>query len=126
MMANYPDELTCDMAETYGIFDIKRVPVKLLATLAVGLRDDSRVKRAKTGTKYDDNTILLARIADLLRWIQWSKTEDGMNGTNYPESIVDYLLGRDKDAKKNFMVFDSPEDFWAEMDKITRKGEWLH
>ena len=43
MVTEYPDELTCDMAETYGIFDIKRVPVRLLATLAVGLRDDSRV-----------------------------------------------------------------------------------
>jgi len=122
MMANYHDELVCDMAETYGIFDIKRVPVRLLATLAVGLRDNSRVKRAKSGTKYDDKTLLLARIADLLLWLKWSRTEDGVNGTNYPGTpMVDYFLGRETPKpEKDFLVFDSPEDFWAEMDRITR------
>ena len=122
MIANYPDELTCDMAETYGIFDIKRVPARLLATLAVGLRDDSRVKRAKSSTKYDNKTILLARIADLLLWLKWSRTEDGVNGTNYPGTpMIDYFLGRESPKlEKDFMVFDSPEDFWAEMNRITR------
>ena len=122
MIANYPDELTCDMAETYGIFDIKRVPARLLATLAVGLRDDSRVKRAKSSTKYDNKTILLARIADLLLWLKWSRTEDGVNGTNYPGTpMIDYFLGREAPKlEKDFMVFDSPEDFWAEMNRITR------
>ena len=66
MMAKYPDELTCDMAETYGVFDIKRVPVKLLATLAVGLRENSRVMMAKRGAIVDNKTILLAQIVDLL------------------------------------------------------------
>lgn len=122
MMKKYPDELTCDMAETYGIFDVKRVPARLLATLAVGLRDDSRVKRAKSGTKYDDKTVLLARIADLLLWLKWSRTEDGVNGVNYPGTpMLDYFLDRESPKiEKDFMVFDSPEDFWRTMDQITR------
>lgn len=121
-MKNYPDEFTCDMAETYGIFDVKRVPVSLLATLAVGLRDNSRVKRAISGTKYDDTTLLLACIADRIRWLQWSKTTDAAEGINNPGTpILDYYLGRkSQEPEKDFMVFDSPEDFWAEMNKITR------
>lgn len=121
MMAKYPDELTCDMAETYGVFDIKRLPAKLAATLAVGLRDNSRVKRAKSGQKYDDMTLLLAYAVDLLAWLKWSRTEDGVNGINHPESIFNLFLGNDVKPEKEFMVFDSPEGFWTEMDNITRK-----
>ncbi len=122
MMDKYPDELTCDMVEEYGVFDIKRLPAKLAATLAVGLRDDSRVKKAKTGTKHDDKTLLLARIADLLLWLKWSRTEDGVNGQNYPGTpMLNYFLGReDPKIEKEFIVFDSPEDFWQMMNEITR------
>lgn len=118
MVKNYPDELTCDMAETYGIFDIKRVPARLLATLAVGLRDDSRVKRAKTKTDYPDNTILLAIIADCLRWIQWSKTEDAANGANCPERIINYYLPKKEPECESFT---SPDDFWEWANSLTEK-----
>lgn len=122
MMANYSDELTCDMAETYGIFDIKRVPVKLLATLAVGLREDSRVKRAKTGTTYDDNTVLTAFIADLLQMLLWSRTKDAQDGLNQPDSILDYYLGRKKERNDKTIVFDSPEDFQRAWKELTTRN----
>ena len=116
MMDKYPDELTCDMVETYGVFDIKRLPAKLAATLAVGLREDSRVKRAKSKTPYDDKTILLAEIVDLLLWIRWSRTEDGANGRNYPGTpMLDYYLGRTEEPhtekQSDHVVYDSPEAF---------------
>ena len=124
MLSNYPDELTCDMAETYGVFDIKRLPVRLAATLAVGLRDDSRVKRAKTGTTCDDNTFLLACITDLLLWIRWSRTEDGVNNENNPGSpMTDYYLKRARDTnetKGGQIVFDSPEAFMEQRYGIKR------
>ena len=124
MMEKYPDELTCDMAETYGVFDIKRLPASLAATLAVGLREDSRVKRAKSKTTHDDNTILLAEIVDLLLWIRWSRTEDGANGRNYPGTpMLDYYLGRGgpvSETKSDHVVFESPEDFRARWAEITR------
>jgi hypothetical protein len=113
MMSKFPDELTCDMAETYGIFDIKRVPVQLLATLAVGLRDDSRVKRAASNTTCSDEIILLASIADSLRWIVWSKTEDGANNRNRPASIMSYYTKSTKqENESDFESFESPEEFW--------------
>lgn len=117
MISNYPEELTCDMAETYGVFDIKRVPARLLATLAVGLRDDSRVKKAITGKKIDDNTFLLSVIADNLRVIAWRMTEDGHEGKNPPKLFTDIFLGRDQE--REFKVFNSPEEFKAKWKELT-------
>lgn len=119
MMLNYPDELTCDMAETYGVFDIRRLPARLAATLAVGLGEDSRVKRTASGTKVSDEIVLLASIADSLRWLCWSRTKDGERGINRPASFIDYYLEREKPEPQH-EVFDSPEEFWAKMSELTR------
>lgn len=116
MLSKYPDALTCDMAETYGIFDIKRVPARLLATLAAGLRDDSRVNRAKTETQVDDQLVLLAYIADCVRWLQWSRTEDGAMGVNHPPSLLEFYTGKEKESE--YEIFDSQEAFrerWKEL-----------
>lgn len=122
-MSKFPDELTCDMAETYGIFDIKRVPVQLLATLAVGLRDDSRVKRAASNTTCSDEIILLASIADSLRWIVWSKTEDGANNRNRPASIMDYYTkSRKQEDESDFESFGSPDEFWQWARSVTENN----
>lgn len=109
MYARNPDALTCDMAETYGIFDLKGVPVQLLATLAVGLRDDSRIKMAMTKTPVRDEIVLLAMIADCIRWIQWSLTESAMSGGKPPGSILDYYLGIDREER--ISGYSTPEEF---------------
>lgn len=121
MMHNYPDELLCDFAETYGIFNIKSVPARLAATLAVGLREDSRVKRKASSTKVSDNTVLLACIADCLQWIRWTMTEDAQKGINCPESILDYYLERKK-PEPDYELFDSPDDFWEWANSITENN----
>ena len=109
-MSNYSDELTCDMAETYGIFDIKRVPVRLLATLAVGLRDDSRVKQAKN-TTVDDKTMMLAYIVDMLRGVEF----------NDPNSMRRYyLMPKEEREQSEHEVFDNPESFRERWKEVTR------
>lgn len=117
MLSKYPDELTCDMAETYGIFDIRRVPVQLLATLAAGLRENSRVRRAASNTDVDDQTFLLATIADNLRVLSWRMTEDGQKGENPPKLFTDYYRGINREPE--YQVFDSPEDFNAKWKELT-------
>lgn len=37
------DALLCDMAETYGVFDLRALPLQTVAVLAQGLRPDSRI-----------------------------------------------------------------------------------
>lgn len=115
MMSKFPDELTCDMAETYGIFDIKRVPVKLLATLAVGLRDDSRVMMAKRGAIVDNKTILMAQMVDLLGGVN-PKSEQSLT----MRCFVCHAE-TEQAPKEKYEVFDSPEAFNARWAEVTRK-----
>ena len=115
MMSKFPDELTCDMAETYGIFDIKRVPVKLLVTLAVGLRDDSRVMMAKRGALVDNKTILLAQIADMMSGVS-PKSEQSLTMRCFVRPAEP-----EQAPKEKYEVFDSPEAFNARWAEVTRK-----
>ena len=106
------DALICDMAETYGVFNLFELPPQLAATLAVGLREDSRIKVKMSGMKMDFNKYILAALFDKVNWLCWTKTKDAQHGTHVPESILDLLLQTDKpNAPDEFMVFDSPEAF---------------
>ena len=92
MMENYPDELTCDMAETYGIFDIKRVPVKLLATLAVGLRENSRIRMKMAGYRYMAPEFMLPQIVDILMAMAVDKG-------NRPKPLTEIMITAEKKEK---------------------------
>lgn len=107
------DALICDMAETYGIFDLYALPAQLAATLAVGLREDSRIKVKMNGMKMDFNKYILAALFDKVNWLCWTKTKDAQHGTHVPESILDLLLQTDRkcDTADEYVVFDSPEAF---------------
>lgn len=119
-MAADRNALTCDMAETYGILDMRALPARLLATLAAGLRDDSRIKMKISGTKVDRGTLLSAMTVDLLNFIAWSKTKDGQKNRNRPKSIVNILLEKTTGPQKDDVrVFRSPEEFRAEWARLT-------
>lgn len=44
MMATDEDALICDFAETYHIYDYRQLKPSYAATLAAGLREDSRIR----------------------------------------------------------------------------------
>lgn len=113
------DLLICDMAETYHIYDMYSLDLKLLSTLASGLRDDSRIKVAMTGQNISLDMKIQATIADTLRYLLWFKTEDGAKGLNRPESILSILTGEyEKDKGEGYA---SPEEFeMARYGKIRR------
>ena len=48
MLRRHREALECDLAETYGLFDLRMLPARKLATLAMGLRESSRVMMART------------------------------------------------------------------------------
>lgn len=102
MIALDEDALICDFAETYQIYDYRSLPVKLAATLAAGLRDDSRIRLLAAGSKVDQDTILLALIADKVEAFRYGFTEDASNGRNRPHSIVMALLGEQEDRTSGF------------------------
>jgi len=99
--------LICDLAETYGIYDYRQLPIRTVAVLSAGLREDARIiKKANKAEGVPDMKLqLLAIIADRLI------------GAKPQNSIYYALIGENdehKDGDKKVikgMAFDSPEAF---------------
>lgn len=98
------------MVETYGIIDYTALPVTVAARLAVGLRDDSRIKMMFGDTELDKKELLIASAVDVLNLLLWTKTTDAEIGLNRPKSIVERLSGKNDDAGE-YMTFNSIEEF---------------
>ena len=118
MMAQDRDALLCDLAETYGIFDLQALPATTLAALAVGLRDDSRIKMKLCGDKIPRQELLLAAMVDRLSLLVWMRSEDGRNGVNQPASLVKRFTA-DAEPEAQTVGFVSPVEFEAEWARIT-------
>lgn len=118
MITTDKNALICDLAETYGIFNYRALPVDTLAVLSVGLRENSRIKMKLSGVNVAPDFLLLAKAVDLLALLFWSKTEDAQKGANRPSSIVEMLTRVEKES--DVLSFETAEDFDAEWQRITR------
>lgn len=114
------DELICDLAETYHILAYKEQDPRLIATLCVGLRSDSRVKMFLGEQRITLEQSLLARISDELAFISWSKTKDGQKNRNRPKSLLETLMEGPKEPENE--SFKTPEEFRAEWNRIVRSS----
>lgn len=108
MIETDEDALICDFAETYNVLNYKALPLNLAATLAVGLRADSRIMLKMSHQKIDYNVILRAAILDRLSFLAWSKTKDAETGKNRPESIVSKLMEEPKE--NNVVAFEDENE----------------
>ena len=115
-MAVCEDELICDLAETYHVFDYKELSPKMAATLCFGLRDESRVKMKLARAKITLTQTLIARMVDELSFQSWAKTKDGQKGRNRPQSVLKALTSEDDDKAE---VFTTADDFNKAWEKIT-------
>ena len=111
------DALVCDLAETYHIYDYKRLPVKLVASLAVGLRPDSRIKIKLSGSKVSPEMMMMAAIIDRLTVLVWMQTKDGQHGRNQPKPVLSVFEKPESDA----ISFLSGEDYERERQRLLRK-----
>lgn len=109
MIARDENALICDFAETYHIYDYKSMPPKQAAILAIGLPQDSRIKREISGQKQTTEILLLAAISDALNTLVWFQTKDGRDGINRPESILRRLT----EEQEEYEAFDSIEAYEA-------------
>lgn len=100
MLATDRTAVICDLAETYGILDMRRVPVRTLCTLAAGLGQNSRIRLKQNGLKAPWEIVLLAMLVDAL-----SRSTDKTMITSR------FLESEKKTERPDFMVFDSPDDF---------------
>lgn len=111
-MGKYKHKFICDMAETYHVFDWRALPLSLAATLAGGLREDSRCAMALKGQRVSGDTILQAASLDYLALLWWAKTEDGAKGRNRPASVLSMFLN-DQAKEPDAVTFDSVEAYEA-------------
>ena len=107
------DELICDLAETYHIFNWKELPPSLVATLSIGLDPDSRIKRKISNKTIAFRDMLLALIIDGINTLIWQGTKDGQKNRNKPESLYKRLTEQDNKNKEDLEVFDSIEAYEA-------------
>lgn len=111
MISRDEDALICDLAETYQIYNYRSLPARLVATLSVGLRDNSRIKLKMMDEKLSLHDFLLASIMDRLSLLVWFQTKDGQDGNNRPAMMVDALMGKSNDNESDIESFESIEEF---------------
>lgn len=120
------EALTCDLAETYHIYDYKQLPPLSVAVFACGLRENSRIKMAMNGQKISLETTFLAGITDRLSMLVWANSKDGQKGKNKPKSVLDSFFD-ESTSDKSEAVFNSSEDFektrQAILNNIEQGGE---
>jgi hypothetical protein len=120
MLALDQDALICDMAETYHVLDMWALPVPLLATLASGLRDDSRI-RLKRSEMLDVSTqTLLATIADEIALLAYGLS----GGEEKPVLVTDLIQQKEPEnsQKQKLAAFESGEAFREEWKRRTKGG----
>lgn len=115
--------LTCDLAETYHIFCMRQHPASLIATLAAGLRPNSRIVMRLSGQRYDAQTLLLAGIADRLSTLIYMQTKDAKHGRNKPQSIVEMMTSKPKEKPTGFATAEAFERRRAQLIKEINHGK---
>lgn len=113
------DALICDFAETYHIYDYRALPLSLVATLACGLGENSRIRRSMSGQTLTVEAMLLAMLVDRTGLILWTQTKDAQKGRNRPKSVLEQLLAGADSNKEDIETYSSIEEFEAERRRLT-------
>lgn len=110
--------MICDLAETYGIYDFRSLPARTVATLACGLRENSRIKMKLSGEDIAFEQMMLINIYDRLNWLAWSKTKAAQDGGDPPRSLLNAIMGTEEKEEK--FGFSSGEEFERYRESIVR------
>ena len=117
MIRKDEESLICDFAETYHIYDYRSLPAGLAATLAAGLRDNSRIAMNTTEAKASTTNTILAIIADHLAAIRMQ-----LFGEKDILSVVETLYQIEKPETEDKVAgFDTGEDFEAAWQEINEE-----
>ena len=124
MVALDEDALICDLAETYGIYNYRALPLQTVATLCIGLSVNSRIRMRQAGLETSFDTYLLAQAVDALNVLCWMKTKDGEKGRNRPFMISDkFRTKKPVEDTGRFADADDFEEFRARFFEPMKEGE---
>ena len=107
----------CDLAETYHIFNYRQLPATTVATLACGLKADSRIKTKMAGVNIlPPNSLLYALIVDELRIIRYWLMGDKKNKPQFVTELMENGL-----PEKELEGFDTVKEFEAKRREIIER-----
>ena len=111
--------LICDLAEVYHIYDYRSLPARRVATFAVGLRKDSRIKTKMRGDDLKGNDltdILIANLFDLIyAFIMRGKSSFSMVGALLDEL---YQATAEEQGTGQYRSFNNADEYESERRKI--------
>lgn len=117
------EALICDFAETYHIYDYRSLPARLAATLAVGLRENSRIKKIliknTIGQRVSNEELLLAVLIDRVGMII-SGFGDGEPMQSYVAECFEGEI--ETEPNDGLRRFRSIEEFEAERHRFLNGG----
>lgn len=114
------EAVICDFAETYHIYTFKGLPARYVATLAVGLRENSRIKLRLAGVKNTPPEIVIsALLLDALRDLRFMIARYLSLEVERGESMTDLIYGKDEPTKRGYS---SAKEFEEAREKIMKEG----
>lgn len=94
------------------MLDWRGLPLRLAATLAAGLPTESRCKHRAAGLTFPVETLLLAKLADMLELLLWSRARAAGSTQEAPDGVLPLLVGKDTGEKTDACRgFESAEAF---------------
>lgn len=90
----------------------------MVLILCNGLKADSRLKMAISGTKVPLYIQLLAGCLDCLNWLVWSKSKKAQKNQDRPSSILKELMNP---VQKDAQGFTTPDEFEKARQRIIGK-----
>ena len=123
MVALDEDAFICDLAETYGVYEYRALPLQTVATLGLGLSYDSRIRQRQSGIIVPFSTFLMAQAVDCLATLCWLNSEDGAKGRNRPERITDKLKREEELNEGQFADADAFEAVRMRLLNSPKEGE---
>lgn len=102
------------------MYDFRTLSPGIAAALAVGLPDNSRVKRALSGEEFSFEQRILMLIYDRVNWLQWSRSKASEHGE--PPLPLDEQLRQSAEQaeEQRLMGFDDPDEL---MRYLYKRGE---
>lgn len=121
MVGRCEEELICDMAETYHVFNWRELPLKTAAILASGLPQDSRSRMKLSGQKLKTTESMLLALLDDLRTLTWAFLQaHSETKIPAPRSVLKQALEHDQQPK--VLSFRTPEEFELRRRQIIEGG----
>lgn len=114
------DSLTCDFAETYHIYNWRSFPGRYIATLAVGLRQNSRIRMKASGVMADLDSSMLAMIRDDLETILYTLVKSRTRKhIAKPEYIAEKVIRGDTKQVQEYQGYDDSLDYEKAWERLS-------